>query len=186
MRRDSPDIGVRLSGSGGQGVMLAGLLLAEAGMLDGLHVVQTQSYGPEARLGAAKSDVVLSNEEIAFPEVLAPDLLLCLSADAYRKYGLRLADGGTRVVDERVARETDVGGDDLVLPMTRTARELGNVIVGNVVALGALVGMGDLVSRDALSRALEGRSKPAMIELNGRALEAGLELGAHARESPRV
>jgi 2-oxoglutarate ferredoxin oxidoreductase subunit gamma len=185
MRSDSPDIGVRLSGSGGQGVMLAGLLLAEAGMLDGLHVVQTQSYGPEARLGAAKSDVVLSNEEIAFPEVLAPDLLLCLSADAYRKYGQRLADGGMRVLDERVGREVDVG-DDLVLPMTRTARELGNVIVGNVVALGALVGMGDLVSRDALSRALEGRSKPAMIELNGRALDAGLELGAHARESLRV
>jgi 2-oxoglutarate ferredoxin oxidoreductase subunit gamma len=165
--------------------MLAGLLLAEAGMLDGLHVVQTQSYGPEARLGAAKSDVVLSADEIAFPEVIEPDLLLCLSTDAYRKYGRRIADGGLRLVDERVGQELDVG-DDLVLPITRTARELGDVIVANVVALGALVGVRDLVSRPALRHALQGRTKPALIELNRRALDAGLELGTLVQESARV
>lgn len=162
--------------------MLAGLLLAQAGMLDGLHVVQTQSYGPEARLGAAKSDVVLSADEIAFPEVIEPDLLLCLSSDAYRKYGRRLAEGGLRVVDEQVGRDLDVGGD-LVLPIIRTAREVGDVIVGNVVALGALVGARDLVSRAALVRALEGRTKPAFLDLNRRALDAGLELGALARDA---
>lgn len=72
-------IQVRFAGAGGQGVMLAGVLTAEAGMHDGLHVVSTQSYGPEARLGAAKSEVVLSRHEIVLPDVRVPDVVVCLS-----------------------------------------------------------------------------------------------------------
>ena len=79
-------INLRLAGRGGQGIMLAAFLLAQAATYEGLHVVQTQSYGPEARLGAAKSDVILSPHEIAFPEILTPDILLCLSRDAYAAY----------------------------------------------------------------------------------------------------
>lgn len=173
-------IGVRLSGRGGQGVMLAGLLLAQAGMHDGLHVVQTQSYGPEARLGAAKSDVVLSPHEIAFPEIVEPDLILCLSRDAYVTYGRRLAEGGRRVVDEPLTRELDVGDDDLVLPLSRSAGEVGDPLVANAVALGALVALRGLVSRGALRRAVRERVRPQFQELNLRALDVGLRLGAEA------
>ena len=91
---------VRLSGRGGQGIILAGTMLAEAAMEDGLHVVQTQAYGPEARLGASKSEVVISTREISFPEVTVPDLVLVFSRDAYLKYGKQVAAGGFVLVEE--------------------------------------------------------------------------------------
>jgi len=171
---------VRLSGSGGQGVILAGVLLAEAGMHDGLQVVHTQSYGPAARLGAAKSEVVLSRHEIAFPEVGLPDAIVCLSRDAYAKYGSQLAPGGLRIVDQQVASDLSVPPDGaVVLPIVLTARQLGagGVITANVVALGALVALSGAVSEDGVRRALRERVKPETLDLNERALEAGLRLG---------
>lgn len=174
---------MRLSGSGGQGVILAGVLLAEAGMHDGLQVVQTQSYGPAARLGAAKSEVVLSRHPIAFPEVGLPDAVLCLSRDAYGRYGSQLAEGGVRIVDrEAVSDLPAVPADTVVLPVTATARELepGGAISANVVALGALVALTGVVSEEGVRRALRERVKPEMLDLNERAFEAGLRLGAGA------
>lgn len=170
---------VRLSGRGGQGLILAGLVLAEAGSREGLHVVQTQSYGPEARLGASKSDVILSREDIAFPGVTEPDVLLCLSRDAFSKYGATAAAGGLRLVDRQVAAEIPVG-DALVLPLVDTAQSIGDVIVTNVVALGALVALSGAVSRSSLRDALRGRVKPQLVDLNERALAAGWELGEKA------
>lgn len=174
---------VRLSGSGGQGVILAGVLLAEAAMHDGLQVVQTQSYGPAARLGAAKSEVVLSRHPIAFPEVGLPDAMVCLSRDAYGRYGSQLAEGGVRIVDrEAVSDLPAVPVDAIVLPITATARQLepGGAIAANVVALGALVALAGLVSAEGVRRALRERVKPEMLDLNERAFEAGLRLGAGA------
>jgi 2-oxoglutarate ferredoxin oxidoreductase subunit gamma len=170
---------VRLSGRGGQGLILAGLVLAEAGSREGLHVVQTQSYGPEARLGASKSDVILSREDIAFPGVTEPDVLLCLSRDAFSKYGATMAAGGLRLVDRQVAAEVPVG-DAMVLPLVDTAQSIGDVIVTNVVALGALVALSGAVNQSSLRDALRGRVKPQLVELNERALAAGWELGEKA------
>ncbi len=176
---------VRLSGSGGQGVILAGVLLAEAGMHDGLQVVQTQSYGPAARLGAAKSEVVLSRHSIAFPEVGLPDAIVCLSRDAYGRYGSQLAEGGVRIVDrEAVSDLPAVPVDTIVLPITATARELepggASVITANAVALGALVAVSGAVSEEGVRRALRERVKPETLDLNQRAFEAGLRLGRGA------
>lgn len=170
---------VRLSGRGGQGLILAGLVLAEAGSREGLHVVQTQSYGPEARLGASKSDVILSEPEIAFPGVTKPDVLLCLSRDAFQKYGATVAAGGLCVVDRQVAAEISVG-DAIVLPLVDTAQSLGDTIVTNVVALGALVALTGAVRQDTLRDALRGRVKPQLVDLNERALAAGWGLGEAA------
>jgi 2-oxoglutarate ferredoxin oxidoreductase subunit gamma len=172
---------IRFAGAGGQGVMLAGVLLAEAGMLDGRHVVSTQSYGPEARLGAAKSEVVLSEHEIVLPEVRVPDIVVCLSAEAYRKHGQVLAAGGVRIVDERAVPEGEAPlPGTVVLPLLATARGLGpgGDLSTNVVALGALVAMTTVVSEGSLRRALGNRIKPKQLELNDRALAAGLALGA--------
>ncbi|HET7296716.1 MAG TPA: 2-oxoacid:acceptor oxidoreductase family protein [Gemmatimonadales bacterium] len=172
---------VRLSGSGGQGVILASVLLAEAGMHDGLQVVQTQSYGPAARLGAAKSEVVLSHHQIAFPEVSLPDAVVCLSQDAYRKYGGQVAEGGLRIVESDVAAGLPAApAGTILLPITSTARDLGpdGVITANVVALGALVALSAVVSVEGARRALRERVKPETLELNQRAFEAGLRLGA--------
>lgn len=170
---------VRLSGTGGQGVILAGVLLADAGMYDDLNVVHTQSYGPEARLGACKSDLALSRREIAFSEAGPPDVLLCLSRDAYRKYGDALAPGGLRVAEERL--HGDVGAEEaLLLPILRTAADAGGEIAANVVALGALVALTGVVSAESLRRAVRERVKSEFVALNEKALEAGLRLGEQA------
>ncbi|HET9709792.1 MAG TPA: 2-oxoacid:acceptor oxidoreductase family protein [Gemmatimonadales bacterium] len=176
MNAPSGVLRVRLSGRGGQGLILAGLVLAEAGSREGFHVVQTQSYGPEARLGASKSDVILSRGEIAFPGVTEPDVLLCLSRDAFTKYGGTVAVGGVRIVDRQVAAEVAVG-DAVVLPLVDTAQSLGDTIVTNIVALGALVSLSGAAGRSTLRDALRGRVKPHLVEMNERALAAGWELG---------
>jgi 2-oxoglutarate ferredoxin oxidoreductase subunit gamma len=178
---DDP-VRVRLSGSGGQGVILAGVLLAEAGMLDGLNVTHTQSYGPAARLGAAKSDVVLSSFEITSPEVVVPDIALCLSTEAYARYREPLAEGGLLVVDDRLRAGVDIG-DALALPFGRSAREVGGEIATNVLALGAIIALSGIVSAEAMRKALRERIRPELLELNRRALEAGLSLGKRVRET---
>lgn len=175
---------VRFAGTGGQGVMLAGVLVAEAGMYDGLHVVSTQSYGPEARLGAAKSEVVLSQHEIVLPEVRVPDVVVCLSSDAWRKHGRPLADGGLRIVDERaIPPGEESTPDTVVLPLVATARDLGpgGELSANVVALGAFVALTGAVSEAGVRRALRSRIKPALLERNERALAAGQALAAGMR-----
>jgi 2-oxoglutarate ferredoxin oxidoreductase subunit gamma len=172
---------IRFAGTGGQGVMLAGVLVAEAAMHDGLHVVSTQSYGPEARLGAAKSEVILSHHEIVLPEVRVPDVTVCLSSDAYRKHGRPLAAGGLRIVDERaIPPGEESAPDTVVLPLLATARDLGHggELSANVVALGAFVVLTGAVSEASVRRALRSRIKPALLELNERALTAGIALAA--------
>jgi 2-oxoglutarate ferredoxin oxidoreductase subunit gamma len=171
---------IRFAGAGGQGVILAGVLLAEAGMHDGLHVAGTQSYGPEARLGAAKAEVVLSRQPIVSPEARIPDFIVCLSEEAYRKHAHPLAPGGLRLVDEAtVGNEAALEGETVVMPIVATARGLGEggAVTANVVALGALMARSGAVSEASLRRALRDRVKPALLELNERALAAGLLLG---------
>lgn len=168
---------VRLSGKGGQGVLLAGIILAEAGMKDGLNVAQSQTYGPQARLGASKCEVILSSHPIAFPEVEAPDLWLCLSVEAYEKHGAGFRNGGLLLLDERVAREKGNAGA-VALPILATAIESGDAIAANIVALGAIAGLTGIVSRASLERAVSDRVKSAYLELNLRALAAGYLLAS--------
>lgn len=176
-------VSVRLAGRGGQGIMLAAYILAQAAIYDGLEVVQTQSYGPEARLGAAKSDVIVSSHEIAFPEVVDPDVLLCLSRDAYVAYGSSRRRDRLRVLDLQVARELEIGREEgFVLPLARAARELGAPFAANIVALGAIVALSDVVAEEALREALHARVTADSFGLNSRALAAGLRLGADARD----
>lgn len=176
MRLPSDPYNIRLSGRGGQGILLAGIILSDAAMKEGFNVVQTQSYGPEARLGASKCEVILSTGEIAFPEVETPDLLLCLSIDAYQKYGRDLAEDGLRVVEQMVTSEQDVN-DARIIPAIDTAVDLGNRIAANMVALGYIVALSEIVSGDNLFRAMEERVKPAYLEINRRALEKGMQMG---------
>jgi len=168
-------MGVRIAGRGGQGVMLAGFLLAQAAMTDGLHVVQTQSYGPEARLGAAKSDVIVSPTEIAYPEVVAPDVFLCLSHDAFAAFSDSARPGALSIIDERAAHgfETD---EAIVLPLAETARECGAVLATNIVGLGALVALARPTSEQSMREALAARVAPESLTLNTAAFTAGLKL----------
>lgn len=168
---------IRLSGAGGQGLITAGVILAQAAMRDGRNVVQTQTYGPEARLGSSKSEVIISGGVIAYPEVTVPDVLLCLSAEAARKYGQRVRPDTIVVLDSTNVPD-DLSSPGLVVrvPITQTALEVGTKVVANTVALGVLNVVASLVSHDALAQAIAERVPDRFRELNDRALAAGERL----------
>lgn len=174
---------ISLSGTGGQGLILAGIILAEAAILDGKQTIQTQSYGPEARGGASKSEVIISDQEIDYPKATSADILLAMSQEACNKYIGLLKQGGKLVVDTTLVKTLpEVDAKILALPITHIARnELGNVMVANIVALGALAGFADLVGLDCLTKAVLARVPKGTEELNKKALETGFALGQAER-----
>ncbi len=172
---------VRLSGAGGQGLILAGIILAEAvGIFDGKNVTQTQSYGPEARGGASRSDVVISGEEIDYPKAEKLDLLLALTQESYETYKGNLKPGGLLIVDsDRVKLDNDVGENVRVFAaaMSKVAREqIGRELVTNIVALGVIAELTSIVTRESLEKAVLQRVPRGTEELNKKALTAGYTL----------
>jgi 2-oxoglutarate ferredoxin oxidoreductase subunit gamma len=166
---------IRLAGSGGQGLILAGIILAEAaGVYDGKFVCQTQSYGPEARGGASKAEVVISDAEIDYPKAIQPDVLLALNQKSLDSYIFDLKPGGTLLVDEDLVQEVPLS-QFLAVPFTRIARELGKTMVANIVALGALAQITKAVSLASLEAAVLARVPQGTRDLNKKALEAGVK-----------
>ncbi|MFH1523993.1 MAG: 2-oxoacid:acceptor oxidoreductase family protein [Chloroflexota bacterium] len=167
---------VRLAGEGGQGMILAGIILAEAATIyDGKMAVQTQSYGPEARGGASRSEVVIADGEIDHPEVLSADVVVTLSQEAYDKYAASVKLGGLLIVDdEKVSRILMT--EAVRVPISRLALETtGKNITANIVALGVLVGLTGVVSRQAIEKAVAARVPRGTEEMNRKALEAGFK-----------
>jgi 2-oxoglutarate ferredoxin oxidoreductase subunit gamma len=175
----------RLSGSGGQGLLLAGIVLAEAAILEDKNAVQTQSYGPEARGGSSKAEVVISDEDIDYPKATDPDYLLALTADAYRTYGKDMKKG-TIIVDSSVALDPEIKARTVALPILKTASEdVGKMVVANIVALGVLGGVSGVVSTAILEKAVLSRVPKGTEDLNLKALRAGLALaGVDAARQP--
>jgi 2-oxoglutarate ferredoxin oxidoreductase subunit gamma len=168
---------IRLAGSGGQGLILAGIILAEAaGIYDGKFVCQTQSYGPEARGGASKAEVVISNAEIDYPKAIRPDVLLAMNQKSLDTYSFDLKPGGLLLVDADLVREVPAGRV-LAVPFTRMAQNLGKVMVANIVALGALAQLFGVVSLKSLEAAVLARVPKGTEDLNRRALAAGVTAG---------
>ena len=170
---------VRLSGAGGQGLLLAGLLLAEAaGVYEGREVAQTQSYGPESRGGACRSDVIVSDEPVLYPGAGKLDLVLAMTQQACDRYSPDLKPEGLLVIDPTfVTRPPEKAQKLYRVPATELAEGLGRKIVANVVALGAIAALTGLVSREALEAAVLARAPKGTEELNRRALAAGFEAG---------
>jgi 2-oxoglutarate ferredoxin oxidoreductase subunit gamma len=165
---------IRLAGEGGQGMILAGIILAEAAAIyDHKNATQTQSYGPEARGGASKAEVVISQGEIDHPEVITADVLVAMSQEACDKYAGNLKKDGLLIVDqERVGRVPSSRA--IKVPITRLAQEAsGKSITANVVALGVLVGLTNVVSRQAILQAVAARAPKGTEEMNKAALSAG-------------
>lgn len=169
-------IEVRLAGEGGQGLILAGVILAEAAAVyDGLQATQTQSYGPEARGGASKSEVVISDEEIDYPKVIEADYLLAMSQESCDKYVDNLKRDGLLIVDSTHVDRLPLDRPAVQSPITQLAEEAtGRRITANVVALGVLVGVTGVVSRAAIEAAVQARAPKGTEELNAKALAAGL------------
>lgn len=168
---------IRLAGTGGQGVILASVILAEAaGVGEGRQVVQTQSYGPEARGGASRADVIIADEPILFPKCRKLDVLVCLSQQAADKYFDDLKARGIAIIDSFYVRECP-RRSACCLPMTETARrELGKELFTNIVMLGAVARVTGLVKLESLEKAVAGRVPPHSLELNHRALGIGWDL----------
>lgn len=176
---------IRLSGAGGQGLILAGVILAEAAAVyEGKNAVQSQSYGPEARGGASKSEVIISDEEIDYPKATAIDALLALTQESCTKYSHDLKNGGMILVDSDFVQKLPSGNFTVYrVPIIRTAqKEVGKMIVANIVALGAMVELTGVVSREAITQAVLARVPKGTEDLNKAALNAGFQKADQARE----
>ncbi|MBS4032584.1 MAG: 2-oxoacid:acceptor oxidoreductase family protein [Clostridiales bacterium] len=176
---------IRLSGSGGQGLILAAIILAEAVADEGGYVVQTQSYGPEARGGASKAEVITDVEEISYPKVGSPDFVLTMSENSYLKYGSDYKEDGILLVDTTFVKNVVSNGKNVVaLPITRYAKEeLGRDTVANIIALGILNGLANIVIHDTLKKAVLSRCPSGSEEINTKALELGLSLAKETRST---
>lgn len=174
---------IRVAGSGGQGVILAAVIIGQAAALieEGLSSVQTQAYGPEARGGASKSEVVLSRSEIDYPKAASPDLMCVLTQKSCDEYARDAREGGIIIVDETLVHEVpETGASVIRVPIVRTAREvIKKELTTNMVALGTIAAV---LEAKGVMKAASVRSTIAVSvpkgseELNGRAFDAGLAL----------
>ncbi|MGI6678427.1 MAG: 2-oxoacid:acceptor oxidoreductase family protein [Dehalobacterium sp.] len=173
---------IRLSGTGGQGLILGGIILASAAVLDGNNTVQSQSYGPEARGGASKAEVIISQEEIFYPKVENADIFLSMSQPAYRKYSSQVKEDAIIIIDSTLVKDlTQEKGKYYQIPITELAKqETGREMTANIVALGVIAGITGVVSEDALRKAVLARIPAGTEELNEKALNAGIRSGREA------
>lgn len=174
---------VRLSGSGGQGLIFAGIILAEAaGIHDGKYVCQTQSYGPEARGGASKSEVVISDVEIDYPEAIKPDLLLAMNQKSCDTYFFDLKHKGMLIIDSTFVKQLPTTRA-IGIPFTQISREnLGKEIGANIIALAALATLSGVVSLNSLEAAVMNRVPKGTEAFNKKALELGIEAAKRAMQ----
>ncbi|GMQ97629.1 MAG: 2-oxoacid:acceptor oxidoreductase family protein [Acidimicrobiia bacterium] len=167
---------IRIAGAGGQGVVTAGRILAEAAILSGSNATHSQVYGPQSRGGASRSDVVISSDEIGFPLADNIDLLIVLSAEAYTRYEPELRHGGRLIVDSRCAPD-DLDKTASQFAVVDRARAIsGGQLVTGVVALGVLQALEPVVEIEALREAVAARVPARHRDMNLEALQAGGQL----------
>ena len=176
---------LRFSGAGGQGLILAGVIMAEAASIyDGKQAVQSQSYGPEARGGASKSEVIISDSPIDYPKATVVAALLALTQEACDKYSHDLKEGGVLLIDSDLVKTQPKGSFAVVaFPIINTAKnEVGREIVANIVALGAMVALTGVVTRESAEKAVLARVPEAFLELNKKAFNTGYEKALAAKK----
>lgn len=175
---------IRLSGSGGQGLILAGIILARAAVIDNHKVTQTQSYGPESRGGYSRADVIISDREIYFPEATNFNCLLALTQEACDKYLFDLRDTGILIIDTTFVKNLALAADNTYeLPFTEIAMEkLGSPISTNVLSLAFLVKVTGIVSENALETSLRETVKPAFVDLNLKAMKLGFDMAKNYKK----
>jgi len=176
---------IRLSGSGGQGLITAGIILARAAVLDKVKVTQTQSYGPESRGGASRADVIISNNEFYYPEAVNFDVLLALTQEACEKYSKNLKDSGILIADTtNVKNIVHLESKVYELPFTEIAMEkLGTVLPTNILSLAFLVKITGVVSEGSLKTAVCNSVKPQFKNLNMKAIKIGFKLATEGIKS---
>ncbi len=172
---------IRFSGSGGQGMILAGIIMAEAASIyEDKNAVQSQSYGPESRGGASKAEVIISSQPIDYPKSTSIDCMLAMTQEACTKYHKDVKAGGILLVDSDEVKTMPKGDFRLLsFPIIETARkELGKTIVANIISLGMITELTGIVSRESIEKSVLSRVPAAFLELNKKALAIGFERAA--------
>lgn len=170
-------IQTRLSGSGGQGLILGGILLAEAAILDGKKALQSQSYGPESRGGSSRSDVIISDKPIYFPRATELDNLLCLTQESADKFLEFLKPDGVFFYDSSQIKINPIDAKSIGIPFTEKAIEkFKTPLVANIVALSFIGKITNIVSLISFKKALKMRIKPKYLEMNLNAVKFGIQL----------
>ncbi len=178
-------VSIRFAGSGGQGAVLSGIVLARAAVLyeqrhatqkDGKFAIQTQSYGPEVRGSVTKSDVKISDEQIYYPYVHIPDVLIAMSEQAYRQYASEVGPNTVVLIDEDLVQGEPQAAFHRI-PAQRIAKELGLEVVANIVMIGALCGATGVLSLESVEKAVLEIVPKGSEELNRRALKKGFQVG---------
>jgi len=167
---------IRVAGFGGQGMLLAGLLIGKAAALyDGKEAVLTQSYGPEARGGAGNADVIIDDDPIDYPLVTRPDYFVAMFQEAYERYRPVMVKDGILLIESDLVKPWPDEGPYRGIPATRVAEELGRRIVANVVMVGFFSGATGLISAHAGEQAIRNTLRPRLVDLNLKAFNAGYE-----------
>jgi len=172
---------IRLTGFGGQGIILSGYIIGKAAAIrDKKEATFTQSYGPESRGGACSAQVIISDEPVHYPHLIDPAILVVMSQEAYNKYAPTLREGGLLIVDEDLVETSELEADVrlLSIPATRLAEELGRKIVANIVMLGFFAAVTDVVSVEALREAVRTSVPKGTEEFNLKAFAKGYEYGS--------
>jgi 2-oxoglutarate ferredoxin oxidoreductase subunit gamma len=179
---------VRIAGFGGQGIVLSAVIMGKAASIYmKKHSAVMQNYGPESRGGACAGGVVIDKEQVDYPYVMKPDVLMVLSQEAYAKYHKNVKPDSMLIIDEDMV---ELAGDDQItlykVPATRMAEEAGNKIVANIIMLGSLTGLSDVISLEAMKDAVLSMVPAKTKNLNEKAVMMGYEYGKKLRERVEV
>lgn len=170
------------AGFGGQGVLTIGKFLAKAGMAEGKNVSWLPSYGPEMRGGTANVSTVVSDEDIASPIVSFPDLLVALNQPSIDKFASSIRPGGILIYNSNMCPRGCQRDDIQIIaaPLVDIAKEIGNPMVLNMLAIGIIIGKTGLIRYETMEEDLTGYMKsrdPELLELNLEAIRRGIEIG---------
>jgi 2-oxoglutarate ferredoxin oxidoreductase subunit gamma len=170
---------IRISGFGGQGVVLSGEIIGKAASIYGKgFATLTQSYGPEARGGSCTAEIVISDQPVSYPYVVSPEVVIILAQEAYHKYANNLPEGTLVIIDPDLVKPGLSHKSRLLsIPVTHMAREMGRPVVANIIMLGFLAAVSDLVPEEALKKSVMSSVPEGTQEFNLKAFEAGYSYG---------
>ena len=172
---------IRICGFGGQGVILAGVIIGKAAAVYmNYNAVQSQSYGPEARGGAARSEVIISDEKIGYPRPTGVDILVAMSQESFDTYRVDIRKDTIIIVDPDLVTRFDIGRSVYKIHGQKIAQDLGNKIVTNIVMVGATTAIFTLLDREAVKKSVIDSVPSRFKELNINAFEKGYEAGKNA------
>lgn len=181
MRREE----LRFTGSGGQGVILGTIIIAEAAFIDGKQVVQSQSYGPEARGGMCKAEAIINESRIHYTKVDVPTLLLSLTQVSFDKYVKKIGDDTVIIVDSEIEVPAEIAAKHEVysLPIIQSAKEvIKNPMAANIISVGAVNEALHIASMKSLETAVLNHIPKGTEELNTKAMHLGIQLIKDARK----